>query len=81
MLNDFKLYNVHAKSAEMKRGQFQKPKINYVKYNRKKLPSNRVKFSSTDGKGQEGIGKYKVKFIHVGRYILITRQKNSKLTI
>ena len=31
-------------------------KVDYVKYNRKELPSNRVKFSSTEGKCQKGYG-------------------------
>ena len=48
MLNDFELYNVHAESAEIDKWSILNTKIHPVKYNRKELPSNRVKFSSTE---------------------------------
>ena len=48
MLNDLKLYNVHTESAEIKKWSIINTKIDYVEYNRKELPSSRVKLSSTE---------------------------------
>ena len=45
MLNDFELYNVHAESAEIDKWSILNTKIDYIKYNRKELSSNKVKFS------------------------------------
>ena len=72
MLNDFETYNVHVESAEIEKWSILNTKIDYVEYIRKELPSNRVKFSPTEGKSQKkGIGNYKVKFRHVRRLNLI----------
>ena len=49
MLNDFELYNVHAESAEIETLSFLNTRIDYVEYNRKQLPSNRVRFIPTEG--------------------------------
>ena len=67
MFPDFELYNVHAESAEIGKWFILNTKIGYVEYNGKDLPSNRVKFRSTEGKCQKGIGKCKVKLNHIKR--------------
>ena len=38
MLNDFELYNVHAKSAESEKWSILNIKIDWVEHNRKELP-------------------------------------------
>ena len=52
MLNDFELYNVCVKSALIEKCFILNTKIDYVEYNRKELPSDRVKFISIKGKHQ-----------------------------
>ena len=54
MCNDFELYNVYAESTEIEKWPMLNTKIVYVGYNGKELSSNRVKFSSTEGKCQKG---------------------------
>ena len=49
-----------------------------VEYNRKELPLNRVKFSSTEGKYQKGYRQLQSEVQLCQRYILIVWQKNSK---
>ena len=45
MLKDFEYYNVHGESAEIEKWSTLNITIDYVEYNRKELPSNRVKSS------------------------------------
>ena len=42
MLNNFELYNVYVKSAEIQNWSILNTKIDYIEYDRKELPSNRV---------------------------------------
>ena len=48
ILNDFELYSVHPESAEIERWFIFSTKVDYVKYNRKALDTNRVKFNPTE---------------------------------
>ena len=54
MLNDFKLYNVHAESSEIEMWSILNTKIDYVEYIREEQPLNRVKFNPMEGKYQKG---------------------------
>ena len=67
MLKDFELYNVHAKGAEIEKWPILNTKIDYAEYSRKKLPLNRVKFSSAEGKCEKGCRNLQMKFKHVNR--------------
>ena len=48
MLNDFEIYIVHAESAETEKRSILSTKVDYGEYNRKVLPSTRVKFKPTE---------------------------------
>ena len=54
MHNDFEFYSVHAKSFQIEKQSILNTKIDYVDYNKKELLSNRVKFSPTEEKCQNG---------------------------
>ena len=54
MCNDFELYYVHAQNAETEKWFIFNTKIDYVEYNRKELPFNRVTFSPTEVKCLKG---------------------------
>ena len=51
MLNDFEIYNVHSECAEIEKCSILNTRIDYIEYNRKEVPSNRVNFKSAEGKG------------------------------
>ena len=52
MLNDFEFYNVQAESAEIEKWSILSTNIDYVEYNRKGPPLNRIKYSLTEVKCQ-----------------------------
>ena len=55
VLNDYELYNGHGESAEIDKWSILNIKIDYVDYNRKELPSNKVTFRPTERKCQKRV--------------------------
>ena len=50
--------HAHAKSTEIENWSIPSMKINYVKHNRKELPSNRLKLNSFGANVKVGIDNY-----------------------
>ena len=78
MLNYFELYNVYTESADIEKCSVSSTKVDYVKYNRKALPANRIKVNKVDDRCLKGYGQIKGGAEHGRRLILILWHNNSK---
>ena len=54
ILHEIELCRVHSESTEIDKWSFLSTKLDYVEYNRKAIPPNRVKLGSTEGRYLKG---------------------------